>query len=135
MPPDPNRFAIFIPNTNDMNFSKSVRSLGLAALGAAPLFLVACGKSQNGATAQGAPPPPTVTVAPVEERELVEYEEVVGRTEAVDRVEIRPRVSGYIQEIRFQSGQKVKKDDVLFVIDPRTRQAALNRAEADLQRA
>ncbi len=118
-----------------MNFSKSVRSLGLAALGAAPLFLVACGKSQAGDAAQAAPPPPTVTVAPVEEREIVEYEEVVGRTEAVERVEIRPRVSGYIQEIRFQSGQKVKQGDVLFVIDPRTRQAALNRAEAELQRA
>jgi RND family efflux transporter MFP subunit len=106
----------------------------IAAFGAVPLFLVACGPKGN-ASNRGALPPPTVTVAGVEQRELVEYDEVVGRTEAVDRVEIRPRVSGYIQEIRFQSGQKVKRDEVLFVIDPRTRQAALNRAEADLQRA
>jgi RND family efflux transporter MFP subunit len=110
------------------------RILKIAAFGAVPLFLVACGPKPS-ASNQDAPPPPVVTVAPVEERELVEYDEVVGRTEAVDRVEIRPRVSGYIQEIRFQSGQKVKKDEVLFVIDPRTRQAALNRAEADLKRA
>jgi multidrug efflux system membrane fusion protein len=53
----------------------------------------------------------------------------------VDSVEIRPRVSGYIQEVRFKSGQKVKKGDLLFLIDPRTRQAALDRAEADLRRA
>jgi RND family efflux transporter MFP subunit len=117
-----------------MNISKTVRSLGWVALGAAPLLLVACGP-KAGASSQAAPPPPTVTVAPVEARELVEHEEVVGHTEAVERVEIRPRVSGYIQEVRFQSGQKVKKGDVLFVIDPRTRQADLTRAEADLQRA
>jgi RND family efflux transporter MFP subunit len=71
----------------------------------------------------------------VETREIIEHEEVVGRTEAVDSVEIRPRVSGYIQEVRFKSGQKVKKGDLLFLIDPRTRQAALDRAEADLRRA
>ena len=97
-------------------------------------FLTGC-NSQPPAGAAGFPPPPTVTVAAVETREIIEHEEVVGRTEAVDSVEIRPRVSGYIQEVRFKSGQKVKKGDLLFLIDPRTRQAALDRAEADLRRA
>src|SRR5262245_12368961 len=72
------------------------------------------------ATAEpAAPPPPPVTVAPVTERELVEYEEFTGRVEAVETVEVRPRVSGHLQEVRFQSGQLVQKGDVLFVIDPR----------------
>jgi multidrug efflux system membrane fusion protein len=97
-------------------------------------FLTGC-NSQPPPDAAGFPPPPTVTVAAVETREIIEHEEVVGRTEAVDSVEIRPRVSGYIQEVRFKSGQKVKKGDLLFLIDPRTRQAALDRAEADLRRA
>src|SRR5262245_36016561 len=63
--------------------------------------------------------PPAVTVAPVEQREIVEWDEFTGRTEPVESVEVRPRVSGYVQEVRFQSGQLVKKGDVLFVIDPR----------------
>lgn len=104
-----------------------------ASLAAAGLF-AGC-HAQPSARPGAAPPPPAVTVAPVEERELVEHEEVVGRTDAVDSVEIRPRVSGYIQEVRFQAGQKVKKGEVLFVIDPRTRQAAFERAEAELRRA
>ena len=52
--------------------------------------------------------PPAVTVAPVEQKEVVEWSEFTGRVEPVDSVEVRPRVSGYIQEVRFQSGQLVK---------------------------
>ncbi len=79
-----------------------------------------------------APPPPQVTVAPVEQRELVEWEELTGRTAPVEFVEIRPRVSGHIQEVRFAAGQQVKKGDVLFVIDPRWHQADLDQREAEL---
>lgn len=86
-------------------------------------------------TAQSQPPPPTVTVAQVEQREIVEWDEFTGRTEPVDSVEVRPRVSGYIQEVRFQSGQLVKKGDVLFVIDPRWHQAEYDRLEAEAERA
>ena len=60
-----------------------------------------------------------MTVAPVEQKQIVEWSGFTGRTEPVESVEIRPRVSGYIQEVRFQSGQLVKKGDVLSVIDPR----------------
>lgn len=105
-----------------------------AALAAGVLGLIAIGCS-GGHAAPQPPPPPTVTVAPVEQKELVEWAEFTGRTEAVESVEVRPRVSGYIQEVRFQSGQLVKKGDVLFVIDPRWHQAAFNRAQAEAERA
>jgi RND family efflux transporter MFP subunit len=62
-------------------------------------------------------------------------DEFTGRTEPVEAVDVRPRVSGYIQEVRFQSGQLVKKGDVLFVIDPRWHQAAFDQLEAEAERA
>lgn len=110
-------------------------SLPLVAAAVAVAALLSGCNSNSSVAAPTAPPAPAVTVAPVEEREIVEHEEVVGRTEAVDMVEIRPRVSGYLQETRFKSGQRVKKGDVLFLIDPRTRQAAFDRAEAEVHRA
>jgi RND family efflux transporter MFP subunit len=86
------------------------------------------------AAQQKAPPPP-VTVAPVEQKEIVEWDEFTGRIEPVESVEVRPRVSGYIQEVRFQSGQLVKKGDVLFVIDPRWHQAAFDQRQAEFEQA
>jgi RND family efflux transporter MFP subunit len=81
------------------------------------------------------PPPPSVTVAPVQGKEIVEWAEFTGRTEPVESVEIRPRTSGYIQEVRFQSGQLVKKGDVLFVIDPRPNQAVFDQRQAVFDQA
>lgn len=109
----------------------SVLSSALA-LGAASILLSGCGRS---AAHQALPPPPAVTVAPVEQREIVEWDEFTGRTEAVERVEIRPRVSGHVQEIRFQSGQTVQKGDVLFVIDPRWHKAEFDRRQAEYEQA
>ena len=80
-------------------------------------------------------PPPNVTVAPVEQKEIVEWSEFTGRVEPVEFVEVRPRVSGYIQEVRFQSGQLVKKGDVLFVIDPRWNQAVFDQRQAEYEQA
>lgn len=80
-------------------------------------------------------PAPTVTVAPAEIREITEHDEFTGRFDAVESVEIRPRVSGYIQEVRFQSGQLVKRGDTLFVIDPRWNQTAFDSTAAELRRA
>lgn len=96
--------------------------------------LVAAGCGKRGG-AQQAPqmPPPKVTVAPVTQREVVEWEEFTGRTEAVETVEVRPRVSGHIQEVKFQSGQLVKKGDVLFVVDPRWHQAEFERRKAEYE--
>lgn len=84
------------------------------------------------APAPTAPPPPSVTVAPVEQRDLVEWNEYTGRTAPVEFVEIRPRISGHIQDVRFSAGQFVKKGDVLFAIDPRWQRAELDRREAEL---
>lgn len=81
------------------------------------------------------PPPPAVTVAPVSQKEIVEWREFTGHTAPVDSVEIRPRVSGYIQEVKFQSGQLVKKGDVLFVIDPRWNQAVYDQRKAEFDQA
>jgi multidrug efflux system membrane fusion protein len=82
-----------------------------------------------------APPLQTVTVAEVPEREITEWDEFTGRLEAVDQVEIRPRVSGYIKRVAFDEGKEVKKGEVLFEIDPRPYAADLARAEAELERA
>jgi len=82
-----------------------------------------------------APPPPKVTVAPVEQQVLVERRELLGRVDSVETVEIRPRVSGHIQEVRLQAGEIVRKDDVLFVIDPRWYRAQFDLATANVERA
>jgi RND family efflux transporter MFP subunit len=81
------------------------------------------------------PPPPGVTVAPVVERDINDWEEFTGRLQAVEAVEVRPRVAGYIEKVAFTEGTEVRKGDVLFEIDPRPYQAALAGAEADLARA
>jgi RND family efflux transporter MFP subunit len=86
-------------------------------------------------SAQAKAPLPTVTVAPVEQKEIVERDEFTGRIEPVQSVEIRPRVSGYIQEVKFQSGQMVKKGDLLFQIDPRWHQAAFDQRQAEFEQA
>jgi RND family efflux transporter MFP subunit len=86
-------------------------------------------------TAQQKFAPASVTVAPVERKEIVEWDEFTGRIEPVESVEVRPRVSGYIQEVRFQSGQLVKKGEVLFVIDPRWHQAAFDQRQAEFEQA
>jgi RND family efflux transporter MFP subunit len=81
------------------------------------------------------PPPPAVSVAPVLQRDLAEWDEFSGRLESVDQVEIRPRVSGYIQRVLFNEGREVRKGEVLFQIDPREYQADFDRAEAQLEQA
>ena len=109
-------------------------SSGLLFLFATSLLLVACGKSQSQAPG-GPPPPPQVSVAAVIEKEVNEWDEFTGRLEAVERVEIRPRISGYVERVNFHQGGEVKKGDLLFEIDPRPVQAELARAEADAARA
>ena len=78
---------------------------------------------------------PTVTVAQPVRKKIVEWDAYTGRLEAVEFVEVRARVSGYLQSIHFDEGQIVKKDDLLFVIDPRPFEAELKRAEAALSQA
>jgi membrane fusion protein, multidrug efflux system len=89
---------------------------------------------EKDATAVVPPAPPDVTVAKPLVREVTDYFEFPGQTEAVGEVDIRARVSGYIVKINFQDGQEVKKGDLLFEIDPRPSQAALDKAKGDLER-
>jgi RND family efflux transporter MFP subunit len=76
-----------------------------------------------------APPPPTVFIAHPLQRQIVDWDDYVGRFEAIDSVDVRPRVTGYLQSIGFRDGQIVRKGQVLFVIDPRPYQAALAQAK------
>src|SRR5690349_16753549 len=78
------------------------------------------------------PPPPAVSVAPVSARDVTPWDEFSGRIEAPQTVDIRPRVSGYIDKVAYREGQEVKKGDVLFVIDQRPYRAELDRAQAAL---
>ncbi|MDR0532418.1 MAG: efflux RND transporter periplasmic adaptor subunit [Verrucomicrobiales bacterium] len=97
------------------------------------LFLISgCNRQQASAPMQK---PPVVTIAPAQQQEVVEWEEFTGRTEAVEAVEVRPRVNGHIDEVLFQAGQLVKKGDVLFQIDPRWYQAEVDRRQAEYEQA
>jgi RND family efflux transporter MFP subunit len=82
-----------------------------------------------------APPPPSVTVSSGEQSQIIDWETATARVDAVDAVEIRPRVSGHITEIHFAAGQIVQRGDVLFVIDRRWYKAELDRTTAEVARA
>ncbi len=82
-----------------------------------------------------APPPPTVTVSSGEQSQIIDWETATARVDAVEAVEVRPRVSGHITEIHFAAGQIVHKGDVLFVIDRRWYKAELDRTTAEVARA
>jgi RND family efflux transporter MFP subunit len=105
----------------------------LAAASAAALLVSAC--ARNVAAQQQAAPPPQVTVATAISRKVTEFDEFTGRFEAVERVEVRPRVSGYISSVNFTDGNEVKKGEVLFVIDPRPYVAERDKARAQLAQA
>ncbi|MEA2875859.1 MAG: hypothetical protein QOF14_1055 [Hyphomicrobiales bacterium] len=98
------------------------------------MALAACGQSQS-QTQDAAPPPPQVTVAKPVSRMIADQDEYVGRFVAVESVEMRARVSGYLDAIHFQDGQIVRKGDLLFTIDRRPFQTALAQAEASLAQA
>lgn len=95
-------------------------------------LVAGCGQGEAQQKAGGAPPPPAVTVAKPVQRTLSDYDEYVGRFTAVDSVEIRARVSGYLDSIDFKDGQMVKQGDLLFTIDKRPFQTALDQARANL---
>jgi len=90
-----------------------------------------CTSAVDTALAQ-APAAPAVTVSAPLQKEIVEWDEFTGQFAAIDFVEVRARVNGYLTEIHFQDGQIVHKGDLLFVIDPRPYEAALASAQAQL---
>src|SRR3984893_6435013 len=95
-------------------------------------FLVGCGQGQE---QQAAPPPSRVTVAKPVARTIVDQDEYVGRFVAVDSVEVRARVSGYLDKVHFRDGQYVKQGDILFTIDKRPFQNTVDQATANLETA
>lgn len=96
-------------------------------------FLASCSEEDAGRAT--APPPPEVTVAQPAVAEITEWDDYTGRFQAVESVDIRARVSGYLETVHFTDGAVVDKGDLLFVIDPRPFEAALARAEAQLVEA
>jgi membrane fusion protein, multidrug efflux system len=103
--------------------------IGAVLIGLTPV-LAGCGE---GGRQQAAPPPPKVTVAKPAKRTVVDQDEYVGRFVAVDAVEIRARVSGYLDSVHFTDGQTVKQGDLLFTIDKRPFQNTLDQARANLE--
>jgi multidrug efflux system membrane fusion protein len=87
------------------------------------------------ASNEGMPPPPEVSVAQVLSRDVRQWDEFTGRVTAVETVELRPRVSGYVERVAYEEGQEVRKGDLLFLIDQRSYRAAFDSARANLERA
>ena len=96
-------------------------------------FVVAPAVFACGSNEYVEPPPPTVTVARPESRAVVDYLEFTGTTTAVNTVEIRARIQGFLQEMKFKEGDPVAEGDILFVIEPDEYQARVNRAQASLE--
>lgn len=105
--------------------------LGLLPVALAFVLLAGCKPNAPVATA----PPPVVSVVQPVARDVVEWDEYIGRLESPETVEIRARVSGYLDKVHFKEGKEVKKGDRLFTIDPRPYQAEYDRANAEHQRA
>ncbi|QWP77782.1 efflux RND transporter periplasmic adaptor subunit [Lysobacter sp. K5869] len=108
--------------------------LALTASLVIALAAVGCG-SQAAPHEGGAPPPPEVSVAQVLSKQVRQWDEFTGRVSAPESVELRARVSGYVDRVAYKEGQDVKKGDLLFVIDQRRYRAELARAQAELERA
>lgn len=102
--------------------------LQIVALSALAFTVAACGEQKQ---ANQAPPPPVVTVAQPVKRTVFDFDEYVGRFVAVNSVEIRARVSGYLDKVHFADGQIVKQGDLLFTIDKRPFQNAADQARAN----
>src|SRR5262245_40647591 len=111
-----------MPARNSVAWKAAVGALSVAA---------SCGV----AAAQGAPPPPAVSVTPVTTRQVTETIDYIGRLTAVDKVDIVARVPGFIEQRTFTEGQYVKTGDLLFRIEQATYKAAVDQARATLARA
>ena len=116
-----------------MAIVNAARLAAVLLTAAALSALAGCGQGQQ--KQAGPPPPPAVTVANPEQRTVVDQDEYVGRFVAVDAVEVRARLSGYLSEIHFTDGQLVKKGDLLFTIDRRPFSIALEQMRANLAQA
>ncbi|MEL7373727.1 MAG: efflux RND transporter periplasmic adaptor subunit, partial [Pseudomonadota bacterium] len=114
--------------THPQRVARVLRPQALVVL---TVLVAACG----GGGGPGQPPPANVSVSEVVVRNITEWDEFTGRIVAVDDVEIRPRVQGYLREVHFEDGQIVEAGDTLFTIDQREYRAAVALARADLEQA
>jgi RND family efflux transporter, MFP subunit len=117
-----------------MSLQKTWGNVYPSALGAMLLSLLLVG-CDNSVAQNAAPPAPAVSAADVVVKSISQWDSFNGRIEAVESVQLRPRVSGYIDKVNYTDGQEVKKGEVLFTIDDRTYRAALEQAQANLARA
>lgn len=108
-----------------------IRIVLLGSLILAANVLASCDDKPTSSSA----PPPAVTVSRPLQKSITEWDEYTGRFTPLETVEIRARVSGFIDSVHFHEGQIVKKDDLLFVIDQRPYQIAVEQAKADIERA
>jgi RND family efflux transporter MFP subunit len=111
-----------------------MQTLRIAAIVMIASGLAACGQSQS-QPKSAAPPPPQVTVAKPVTRQIADQDEYVGRFVAIESVEVRARVSGYLDAIHFRDGQNVRKGDLLFTVDRRPFETSLAQAQASLEQA
>jgi RND family efflux transporter MFP subunit len=112
--------------------SISIPKIGLAAaLSVLLCGLDGCGRAESSGMPV-APPAPPVTVAAAIAGKVKDWDEFTGRFEAIQHVQLRPRVSGYVEHVAFVEGSEVHKGDLLFAIDPRPYQATLEHAQAEL---
>jgi RND family efflux transporter MFP subunit len=115
-------------------WSPIIALVAIGGLGATTYHFTNRAAAAEDGAAPMAMPPPKVTIAAVEQRTVVDHQELLGRVEAIESVEVRPRVSGHIDEVRLKAGQIVAKGEVLFRIDPRWYQAQYDIAAAVVER-
>ena len=118
-----------IPLVSSLSLMHGARVVALPL--AIATLVASCGEGQK----QAGPPPPAVTVAEPVKRTVFDYDEYVGRFTAINSVEVRARVSGYLDKLHFKDGQLVKQGDLLFTIDKRPFQNTLDQARANLVQA
>jgi len=125
------------PSLGAPTSSRSRRTWIIAGSIVVILATIAAGRVISGhdAAPPAGPPAPPVTVAAAIGRQVTDEDEFTGHLESVDMVDVRPRVSGYVERVAFTEGAMVHKGDVLFVIDPRPYEADVEKAKADLAQA
>lgn len=133
-PHGPTPWSAGVPFKNIPASGRKGLTISAAVVAAGLIGFALTAPDSNGA-APMLPPPPAVSAAAVVSKSVTYWDEFPGRVTAIDNVEIRPRVGGYIDSVKFKEGDEVKKGDVLFVIDRRPFQAQASRAEAELVRA
>ncbi|MBI3311206.1 MAG: efflux RND transporter periplasmic adaptor subunit, partial [Serratia liquefaciens] len=127
MPSQPNSLFHPLHRQNGIGFGARLSAVTLLAM-----LLAGC---DNSVAKNAAPPPPAVSAADVVIKPISQWDAFNGRIEAVQSVQLRPRVSGYIDKVNYTEGDEVKKGQVLFTIDDRTYRAAREQAQAELVRA